>query len=135
MADYISSFSGTEIEAKLNQVKTEEQLTTLAENAFKNSAVQSTTATGNGITAYCYKYGRIAYITILSGTTTAALASGDTLLTLPTAYKPIKAVEMLDTYNSGRPRFRVLEGGTIAPTSALASGSGVRLSACYITAS
>ena len=135
MADYISSYSGTEIEAKLNQVKTEGELTTLAENAFKNSAVQSTTASGNGFTCYCYKYGRIAYLTIIGGSASAALAQGATIMTIPAAYKPIQTVEAVDSYNGTHPRIRVITDGTINTPGALASGTNIRVSFCYITAS
>lgn len=103
----------------------------------ENLTVESTTASGSGFTCYCYKYGRVAFLSIVGGSTSSALASGATVMTLPASYKPIQTVEALDTYNTNDNdfhRMRVLTSGAISTVEALPSGTGIRVSFCYITA-
>lgn len=64
MADYISSYSGTEIEAKLNQVKTEGELTTLINNTVTNNAIQVCTITSKGLSIVVRKWFHICTITV-----------------------------------------------------------------------
>lgn len=64
MADYISSYSGTEIEAKLNQVKTDAELTTLINNTTMNNIVQVCTINSKGLSIVVRKWLRVCTLTV-----------------------------------------------------------------------
>lgn len=119
MADYISNYSGPEIDQAIASI----------------SAINSTTVTGNGITANLYKYGRIVFCTIQTNLSSAVTAN-DTILTIPEGYRPISVVEVDSMYQTTKERFRIQSSGKFDhPASDLASGFLIRLSATWISSS
>ena len=135
MADVLLNYTGAQVNQKLAQIKTEQEIITLVQNNVVNAPVTTHSATSTGLNIYAYKFGRIAFVSILSGTTSAALSANGIFYTLPDAFKPINTVEMVDTYGSAHVRVRILTSGAIDTTTAIASGTYIRCSGCYITAS
>lgn len=67
------------------------------------------------------------------GKLNAAVSADDTVGTLPAGFRPIAQVQLLNTYTSAQERWLITSGGQLRPTVDLASGTGVRFSAVYIT--
>ena len=140
MADCIINYTGDQINTKLGQIKTQAEISTMIaeginnHNSSKHSA-SDTVVTANGFSCYCYKVDRIAFVSLIGGTASAAIAAGSTIMTLPDAYKPIQTVEGVDSYSYNK-RIRILTDGKLELTGGtIAAGGYARVSFCYITAS
>ena len=125
MADYISSYSGTQIDSLLGQIKNEGQIQNMIDAS--QTVTQATDVSAKGITASIWKCGKIGNVTI-NGQLSSALASGATLFTLPAGYRP-KVWQLIHGPNT---LFVILTNGNVYSTAALASGSWVQFSSTYI---
>lgn len=134
MADYISNYSGQEIDAWGGRITSaESNITNLQNNKQNKLSVSSTSVTGNGIQANLRKYGRVVLCSIQTNLS-AAVAAGATILTLPTGYRPMLTIEVDEYYHTdAKRRFRFLTDGVFNCTAALTSGFQIRLSATWIS--
>lgn len=143
MADYISSYSGTEIEAKLNQVKTEGELTTFVNNlidtkitAFANNLVntneiQVCTINSKGLSIVVRKWLRMCTITVNNQLNVATASwepfnPGDKLL--PVGFRPAQEV-----YHAATNTLYVVNpNGAVYMSAPGSSGYWVQFSISYI---
>lgn len=134
MADYISSYSGTEIETKLNQVKTDAELTTFINNILNTQEVQVNTINSKGLSIVIRKYGRICTCTV-NGQLSVAVdswvpfnPSTDNKL-IPTGFRPAQEV-----YHHGPNTLYVINpNGTIYMSNAGTVGQWIQFSISYIS--
>ena len=91
------------------------------------------TSSFKGIGGRVRKWGRVCMLAFDEGKLNAAVSANDTVGTLPAGFRPISQVQLLNTYTSAQERWLITSGGQLKPTVDLASGTGVRFSAVYIT--
>lgn len=115
MANYSLNYTGAQIDTLLGQINDLQTVT------------QATDISAKGITASTWKCGKIGNVTI-SGQLSSALASGATLFTLPTGYRP-KVWQLIPGINT---LYVINSNGNVYSTAALASGSWVQFSSTYI---
>lgn len=138
MADYISSFSGSEIEAKLNQVKTDAELTTLINNTAMNNTVQVCTINSKGLSIVVRKWLRICTLTVNNQLNVAvdswvpfnpsSTTPSENKL-LPTGFRPLQEV-----YHYGPNTLYVINpNGTIYMNAPGVVGQWIQFSITYIS--
>lgn len=132
MADYISSYSGTEIEAKLNQVKTDAELTAFVNNLIYNNTYETITKTYKGVGFGFWKYGKLGFIYVNSMSNEAVTAWGNGFGLIPDGYIP--KVHVFVPSTSGAPYIYLTNTGVIQASGAAASGTYFQGSAAYIIA-
>ncbi len=93
------------------------------------------TDTGNGINAVLYRVGRVVFAKI-TGTLSAAVSNGGTMLTIRSGYRPVEAFYsgLFVNSTSGQTRFAYNNNGTVVPNLALSKGASVQGYACYVCA-
>ena len=127
MADYISSYSGAEIEQKLNQVKTDTELA-----AFINNAeVQVRTINSNGLSIVVRKWWRICTCTVNGSLSaaTAAWAVFNSGQLLPAGFRPAQEV-----YHYGPNTLYIINtNGEIYMSAAGGAGQWIQFSISYIS--
>lgn len=130
---YELPYSGAEISTKLAAIKTQSEIQSMINTTVNTLYTgSSTSVTGNGFTGYLYKYGRMVYFTVNAGSTSAAIAANGAIFTIPAGYRPIRAIEMMDTM--GSVRVRVLADGTFCPAGAIAKSTNLRCSGAWFIA-
>lgn len=134
MADYISSYSGTEIEAKLNQVKTDAELTTLINNTAMNNTVQVCTINSKGLSIVVRKWLRVCTLTVNNQLNVAVDSwvpfnpSADGKL-LPVGFRPVQ-----DVYHYGpNTLYIVNSNGAIYMSAPGIVGQWIQFSISYIS--
>lgn len=126
MADYISNYSGTEIDSWGGRIAALESPTVTSQTVVES---------GSGLTANFKKCGRLVQMTITAGSLSAAVSAGATLITIPSGYIPIMTFEMEDVYNSTPYRIQASTSGIIRCTGAIPASTNLRCSGTWISAS
>ena len=86
-----------------------------------------------GIGGRARKWGRVCMLTFDIGKLNAAVSADATVGTLPAGFRPITQVQLLNTYTSAQERWTITVEGYLKPLVDIASNTGVRFSAVYIT--
>lgn len=132
MADYISNYTGTEIDQKLALVKNNTELATFINNTLNTSQVQVSSITSKGLSIVTRKYGRLCTCTVnnpLNVATTAweTFNPGDNLL--PVGFRPAQEV-----YHYGPNTLYVINpSGAVYMSAAGISGQWIQFTISYIS--
>lgn len=86
-----------------------------------------------GIGGRVRKWGLVCMISFDTGKLNAAVSADATVGTLPDGFRPISQVQVLNTYTTAQERWLITVEGYLKPTVDLASNTGVRFTAVYIT--